>query len=292
LEPRIFRAAPRFPWSILPPQFWIAPLNALGPSGDQLAPPWPDLLIATGRQTVAPALALKRLQQDQMVAVQLQNPVVGTGRFDLVISSAHDRLAGANVLSTLGALHRVTPERLAEEAALFRSRYEHLPRPLVAVMLGGNNRQFRMSAASADRLGDLLAAACKGHGAGLVITASRRTSAENMQRIRQKLDGCATNSWDIWDGTGVNPYFGMLGLADHMVVTGDSVNMVSEATATGKPVHVYQLDGGSQKFTRFHDAFVAHGITRPFDGTLQDWSYTPPDDVTRAAARVRDLLAG
>ena len=291
LDPDILRIAPRFPWSRLPPQFWIAPLSALGAKGHQLAPPWPDLLIATGRQTVAPALAIKRLQGDRIVAVQLQNPVVGTSRFDLVVTPAHDRVAGANVISTLGALHRVTPERLADEAARFAARYEALPRPLVAVLLGGANRQFRMTASSAGRLGDMLAAVAKRHGAGLAITASRRTSAANMQIIRQKLEGCAADTWDIWDGTGTNPYFGMLGLADYVVVTGDSVNMVSEATAAGKPVYVFQLDGGSRKFTRFHDAFNAHGITRPFAGTLEDWNYTPPDDVTRAAARVRDLLA-
>src|SRR3546814_3642619 len=34
-----------------------------------------------------------------------------------------------------------------------------------------------------------------------------------------------------------NPNFGILGLADHVIVTGDSVNMVSEAASTGKPVH-------------------------------------------------------
>ena len=95
---------------------------------------------------------------------------------------------------------------------------------------------------------------------------------------------------DFWNGTGANPYFGMLGLADCIVVTGDSVNMVSEACATGKPVHVFQLEGGSRKFFSFHAAFVAHGLTRPFEGRLEDWRYTPPDDVARAAAAVRKLL--
>ena len=102
-----------------------------------------------------------------------------------------------------------------------------------------------MTAACADRLGTLLAQASRDHGAGLMITASRRTSPDNMRRIRQPLNGLPI---DIWDGVGDNPYFGMLGLADHVVVTGDSVNMVSEACVTGKPVHVFQLDGGSRKF--------------------------------------------
>ena len=288
LKPEILRIAPLFPWSALPPQLWLAPLRAPGSDGDRLAPPWPDLLISTGRQTVAPALAIKRLQKDRIVAIQLQNPTVGTAKFDLVITPAHDKLSGNNIVSTLGALHRVTPERLKSEAAAFAGRYAALPRPLVAVLLGGDNRHFRLTAELADRLGSLLADAARRHGAGLAITASRRTSPANLRRILQKLESCPV---DVWDGNGTNPYFGILGLADSIVVTGDSVNMVSEAGATGKPVHVFQLDGGSRKFSRFHAAFEAQGITRSFQGNLENWRYTAPDDVARAATAVRDLLA-
>jgi len=287
IVPEIIRIAPRFPWSILPPQLWLAPLSAPGPDGDRLTPPWPDLLISTGRQTVAPALAIKRLGKGRTIAVQIQNPTIHADRFDLVIAPAHDGLSGTNVVSTMGALHRVTKERLEAEAALFADRYARLPRPLVAVLLGGDNRQFRMSDASAGRLGSLLANAARQHGAGLAITASRRTSPSSLNRIRQSLQGCAS---DIWAGTGDNPYFGMLGLADFIVVTGDSVNMVSEACATGKPVYVFQLEGGSRKFSRFHAAFEEQGITRPFAGQLETWHYSPPDDVAKAAAAVRKLI--
>ena len=288
MKAEILRIKPRFPWSVLPPQLWVSPLSAPGPDGNRLMPPWPDLLISTGRQTVAPALAIKKLQQDRIIAVQLQNPTVDPARFDLVIAPAHDELTGANVVSTLGALHRVTPDRLEQDAARFAERYAALPRPLVAVLLGGNNRQFKMTAKSAYRLGSLLAGMAKSQGAGLALTASRRTGTANLERLSRALEGCPA---DLWDGTGDNPYFAMLGLADAIVVTGDSVNMVSEACATGKPVHVFQLDGGSRKFSRFHAALEEQGITRPFEGRLEDWSYIPPDDVTRAAAAVRKLLA-
>ena len=70
----------------------------------------------------------------------------------------------------------------------------------------------------------------------------------------------------IWDGTGDNPYFAYLALADAVLVTADSVSMISEAAATGKPVHVLDLDGGSAKFSRFHQLMQHAGITRPFAG--------------------------
>src|SRR3546814_11848216 len=97
-------------------------------------------------------------------------------------------------------------------------------------------------------------------------------------------DALAGGSADIWDGDGPNPYLGFLGFADAVVVTSDSVNMVSEAAATGKPVHVFHLDGGSDKFTRFPDATTARGITRPFADTNGAWTYTPPHPTDPAPA--------
>ena len=102
-------------------------------------------------------------------------------------------------------------------------------------------------------------------------------------------DGLAGLPCRFWDGTGTNPYFAYLGLADGFVVTADSVNMVSEAASTGKPVHVFDLDGGSAKFQRFHDRLRAAGVTRPFAGRLERWSYAPLDDTRRVAEAVRTL---
>lgn len=287
LTPEIKRIAPRAPWKFLPPRLWPWPLLAPGPDGDRLAPPWPDLLIATGRQTVAPSIAIRRASGGATVTVQIQHPRVAPARFDVVIAPQHDGLGGPNVVTTLGALHGVTAARLGDAAAAFAERYAALPRPLVAVLIGGANRQYRMPPACADRLGALLAEAAKAAGAGLIVTPSRRTGADNLRRIAAHLEGVPA---DIWDGTGDNPYFAMLGLADAIVVTGDSVNMVTEAAATGKPVHVFQLDGHAAKFQAFHRAMERSGATRPFTGRFESWSYTPPDDMAKAVAAVRARL--
>ncbi len=289
--PVVKRLSPRFPWSALPPQLWLSPLSTPattgstqgGAGGGQLAPPWPDILIATGRQTVAPALAIKRASGGATFCVQIQNPAWRRDAFDLLAIPKHDRLTGDNVIETSGALHRVTPERIRAEAEKFRGMLAHLPRPLIAVLIGGSNRQYRMTEAVTRRLAINLRSLCADHGAGLAVTASRRTGAENERHLRAALDDAPC--W-FWDGGGDNPYFGLLGLADAIVVTADSVSMVSEACATGKPVHVIELDGGSAKFARFHDGLRAAGITRPFDGSLERWIYDAPDDTARVAAEI------
>ena len=277
----------RAPWRHLTPQLWLQPLAALDPSGDRLAPPWPDLIIACGRTVIAPVLAAKRASGGRIFWVQVQDPRFARREVDLMVVPAHDPARGDNVFRTLGAVHRVTPARLAEGARRFAPALAHLPRPLVAVLIGGDNRVHRLTEARFSAFADQLAALARA-GYGIAVTPSRRTGAAHIRLLRERLAGLPSF---IWDGGGDNPYFGLLGLADAVLVTEDSVSMVSEAAATGKPVHVVELEGGSGKFQRFHQAMREAGITRRFSGAIESWSYTPPDDTQRAAAEIRRRLA-
>src|SRR5713226_5990858 len=91
------RLAIRFPWSAVPPGLWFLPLRAAGNTGARLAPPWPALVIACGRNAAMPALAIKRASGGRAVAAQIQNPGVGHTEFDLFIVPAHDRFRAPRV---------------------------------------------------------------------------------------------------------------------------------------------------------------------------------------------------
>ena len=277
----------RRPWRWLPGHLCPQPLSGLGPGGDRLAPPWPELLISCGRRAVAAAIAIRRRAAGGTFAVHVQHPHVPTSCFDMVVPPRHDRLAGANVHATRVALHGITAAKLAEAGAHFRSRFAHLPRPLVAVLVGGDSGSYRLTPETARDLADRLAALAREAGAGLIVTVSRRTGAGNTAVLRARLGAAGA---EVWDGSGENPYLGMLALADHIVVTADSVSMVSEACATGKPVHVFPLPGGSARFRRFHDALSAEGVTRPFSGRLDSWSYPPILEAEAVGAIVRAKL--
>ena len=281
------RVSIRQPWRTLPARAWLAPFRAVGPASDPIAAPWPDLLVSTGGRVVALCTAIRRLSGGRTCAIHIQNPRVGPAAFDLVIAPRHDRLSGPNVLETHGSLHAVTAAALQDARIRFAPLAADLPTPLVTVLLGGNSRRHNFTSEAADRLGHGLVK-LTADGAGLLITASRRTPPEALDRIRRHLTGTAHF---LWDGQGENPYLGLLGLADALVVTNDSVNMLSEAAATGKAVHVFALAGGSIRFDRFLDHMREMGITRPFAGTLEIWTYTPPDDTERAIEAVRQLLA-
>src|SRR5436190_9270628 len=109
----------RRPWAWLPLQAWLAPLRAATDRGLPLTPPWPDLVIGCGRNTAMPALAIKRASGGRTIAAQVQDPGVGRSEFDMMFVPEHDRRGGSNVFVTEGAVHRVTPARLAAERRRF-----------------------------------------------------------------------------------------------------------------------------------------------------------------------------
>ncbi len=283
----IKRIVVRAPWRWLLPPLWLTPLRAMSAAGDQLAPPWPRLVIGTGRMSVAPVAAIGRASGGRTFTVQIQNPGMRASAFGLIVAPRHDNVSGDNIVSTDGALHRVTRARLEAEAKQVAPTLAPLQRPLVAVLVGGNNRSYRLDAEVANTLADGLAALCRNHGASLAVTASRRTGDAAFDVLRRRL---AELPAVLWDGSGANPYFGYLGLADAIVVTCDSVSMASEAASTGKPVYVFDLPGSSLKFDAFHAGLRDAGITRRFTGTLETWSYVPPDDTARVAQEVRRRL--
>lgn len=272
-----------WPWRHLPSRFCFAPLRFLGPGSSDFSPPWPDVVIGTGRRTVAVALAIKEASGGKTFNIRIQDPYYAYDKFDVIVTPRHDGLSGPNIVNSIGGLHTITPTRLKLAAEHFAPQFADLPRPLVAVMVGGSNKCYRMTAQIGRQLGARLAALSKETGAGILLTTSRRTGAEVEAVLREELSD--TPSF-IWDGSGENPYLGFLGLADAILVTADSVNMVSEACTTGKPVYVIELDGGSDKFNRFHQIMQSEGYTRPFRGKLENWTYPPLDDVGNAAREI------
>jgi mitochondrial fission protein ELM1 len=281
LAPALRVVTPRAPWRFLPAARWPAPLYV---ARDAIRPPLPDLIVGCGGVAAAVGAALRR---PGLAVVQVQNPRLDPRRFDLIVANRHDELTGPNVVVTRTALHRATPERLAEAAEAWRERLAHLPRPLVSVLVGGSNGRFRLDAPVAAALAAQLAGMIRNDGVGVALTPSRRTDPAAIRALSNALE--PLGGW-VWDGEAENPYFGLLALADAIVVTMDSVSMVSEAAATAAPVLVAKLPGTSRRIGLFLDGLTADGRIRPFAGRLETWPVAPLDDTPLAAAEMRRRL--
>ncbi len=251
---------------------------------------WPDVWIATGRATLPLSLMAKPRSGGKTFVVQTQDPRWRTGDYDLIVAPKHDGIDGSNVLSITGSPHRISAARLAEGATAFADRLEPLPRPRVAVLIGGKSRAHDLPEAHAADLADRIAATITTAGGSLMLTFSRRTPQAAKAAMTARLSHLPGL---IWNGEGPNPYFAFLQFADHILVTEDSANMAAEAASTGKPVHILPMvpTRPADKFARLHADLRERGAARPFDGTLESWSYEPLAETDRAARDVLTRLA-
>ena len=286
ISERIIRL--REPWASLRPDFTPFPLRGLDPAWDRPAAPWPDLLVTCGRRSAAASMAIRRAGRGRTLTVHIGDPRAGPSGFDLVAPMAHDRLRGANVTPVLTAMHETTPERLAEAGRIWRQPLAHLPRPLIGVLIGGSTRRRAFGHQEARALLKHLETLRRSTFAGLAVTVSRRTPEAVRRIIEEAVKGLSGAAF--WDGSGPNPYHGVLALSDRLVVTGDSVTMISEALATTAPVEVFDF-GCARRHRRFLRRLTALGLIGVL-GAVPAPQRRPRVDATEAVARqVRALLA-
>src|SRR5258708_24231138 len=177
---------PRFPWSRLPPSLWSGPARGLSAHSDPMAPPWPDLLITAGRGCAAVAIAVKRASGGRSFLVHIPDPRMRRQDFDLMVVPAHDPARGDKVVVTRGAVHPVTPERLAPAAGRLAPSFAPLPHPRGALLVGGQNRVYRFGIDRPRATPDQPAARPPRPGAGPLVTPSRPTRPTGRAPLRER----------------------------------------------------------------------------------------------------------
>ena len=224
----------------------LASLSAVDKArSSPLAPPWPDVILSAGRSTEAVARWIARHGNRNVRTVFVGTPWADPSQFDLVITTPQYRLPEApNILHLPFPAHSVTPERLAAEAAIWKPRLAHVPGPHIALLVGGPSGPYTFSPSAAQRLGHQASRMAAERGASLLVTTSARTPPA----AAEALIGAVSVPFHVfrYGDAGGNPFFGFLALADEVIVTGDSVSMLSEALAAGKPVSLFDIEDGCQ----------------------------------------------
>ncbi|MDE2496305.1 MAG: mitochondrial fission ELM1 family protein [Xanthomonadaceae bacterium] len=281
---RVMTLPLRAPWA------WFAPRHI--PGGRlALAPrdragfeaPWPDVAIGCGRSAALLTRMLRDLSDGDCYCVQILDPRIDPRHWAAVIAPRHDRLEGANVLHTLGSLNPIDDAWLASGREAFPD-FEALPRPRVALLVGGPRRGIEFDEHLAQRVIETVRAVA--HNGSVLATASRRTPPEFAARLRDALAGFPGV---FWNDEGTNPYPGLLGWADRVVVTPDSVNMLSEACAAGVPVHTVAVTPLPEKIARFHAALRERGLLTEAGETRN--SVAPLRETQAVAVELRKRMA-
>jgi mitochondrial fission protein ELM1 len=255
----------------------------------EFRPPWPDLAIGAGRRTAPVARWLKRQNRDAFL-VQMMWPG-GCEGIDLVAVPEHDRVSQeAGVIHTLGAPHRITAERLATAAQAFAPHVAHLPRPRIGCLVGGSTRHVDFTPAHAAELGQAACGLASRHGGSLMIATSRRTGAVCETALAEALSR-VPHLLHAFSKGGHNPYIEYLASADAVVVTGDSTSMCTEACATGRPVFLYRMPGGTpEKQMRLHERLADLGYVFPLDAPWPERMPPPLYPQREVAEAILDRL--
>ena len=225
----------------------LASLSAVDASrSSPIGPPWPDVILSAGRSTEAVARWIKRHGNPAAKIVFVGTPWASPECFDLVITTPQYGLPQAhNILHLPLPVHSVTPERLAEEGQRWAGRLTHLPERRIAVLVGGASGPYTFSRDAAIRLASAANRMANERNAALLVTTSARTPATAASALENAITAPACIFHYAPDAPD-NPFFAFLDLADEVIVTADSISMLAEASATGKPVWLFDIEDGQQ----------------------------------------------
>jgi len=266
---------------------WTPCYGRMGPSLAPLTPearalmqpPWPDLVLSVGWRSAPVARWIARESGARLV--HIGRPRAPLDGFDLVLTTPQYRLPAApNVVRLDAPMTGPSPERLASAAELWRPRLADLPRPWIAVLIGGNAPPLRLTEVAAAELGTKADALARARGGALLVATGPRTGRAAATACLGRIS-VPCHSF-VWGEDGENPYAGYLALADEFIVTADSISMVHEASLTGRPLHLFDLPAegawllrGLQRL----DARLSRGdsaVSRAYLGLIRNgWVYAP-----------------
>ncbi|MEO1251700.1 MAG: mitochondrial fission ELM1 family protein [Pseudomonadota bacterium] len=276
----IIAPAPVFAWAA--PWGPIDWRHAPDRPGSPIAPPFPDILIASGRRAAPYARVVKKESGGRTFVAFLKDPRVTASFADLIWTPAHDKRRGAKVFTTLTAPHGLAAA-IRDWAVKAPAATADLPGPILGLVLGGPSGGARYDLSAADQLCDEVAKAMGAFGS-IAVTPSRRTPKLFEARVRECL---SVFPGFVWEGSGRNPYLEILGRGDALIVAGDSHNMVSEAAASSAGVYVWRPEGMAKKLRWFLDAMKEKGRVRDFAGDATPFDAESMDATREIADEIR-----
>jgi mitochondrial fission protein ELM1 len=252
----------------------------------ELSPPWPDLVISAGVRNEAVARWIGKHADRPVRLVYLGRTWARLEHFDLVITTPQYRLPEhPRVLQNSTTMHRVTKQRLTEAAATWSPRLANLPKPYIAVVVGGSSGPYTLGRRVAVRLGRQASEMAKTCGGSLLVTTSARTSHAATEALSSAISA-PVEFYQWTPSADDNPYLGFLAVADAIIVTGDSIAMLTDACATRKPVYIFDLGDGKHSMS----AMDVENTSRP-SRSMPWWKAWDGDYIRAFGYRLRMKLA-
>ncbi|MFA5088718.1 MAG: ELM1/GtrOC1 family putative glycosyltransferase [Candidatus Omnitrophota bacterium] len=243
-------------------------------SFEQLMSVKADFIISCGSSVAAINWFLSEDQGAKSIVI-LKPGLLSFRKFDLVILPQHDvpggQVSRGNTLVIKGAPNLIDQEYLRSQSEQLTNRYSHLKlsqRMKIGLLIGGDTKYHMLSEADMRMIVNQIKEVAEQANADILATTSRRTSGRVENLMQKELKAYArcplliiANRLNIPEAVG-----GILGLADIVIVSGDSISMIAEAASAGKNTIVFSLAGkkdfslGLSKHNRFIEKLASQGF--------------------------------
>ena len=245
-----------------------------------------NVVISCGRKSVIPSLFLKKKFKDRIINIHIQDPKVSISNFDFVVAPEHDGLMGENVISSIGAIHYLRERELEENISYLKPRINK--EKIITLIVGGPNKYYGYKETEIENIFYKIQQNFLNNGYQLILIPSMRTPKKIIEKAKNYFDEDQVIITDI----DKKAYLSSLRLADHIVVTCDSISMISEAAITGKPIYVAHMPHikNNDRFKKFFEMFKKLNIIRDLDDKIEDWKYEKLNEMDRISGYIKSKI--
>lgn len=202
--------------------------------------PWPRLVICCGRRADRVGFWIKRQSGDRTKVVSIGRAHQPVARYDLLAAPPQYKLPErANVVHLPLPLARRRQDNASSRDPALGGNMVPVPKPWFTILLGGEVKEFAVSARALERTARAAQEAADRHGGSVVVSTSRRTSPEMLAVVERALKNPYVYRWSAANRDG-NPYEVLLEQSAALFVTPDSASMMLDCAASGTPTFVVE----------------------------------------------------
>ena len=244
-----------------------------------------DLVISCGRKSVIPSAIIKK-KNTNIFSIHIQDPKINYKNFDVIIAPEHDDLKGENVISSKGSIHYITQSEIEKAKNYLVNKFQN--ENIVSLILGGPTKYYSFSNEELTQVFKKIKSNFISQGHKVLVIPSMRTPKRIIDLAMKEFakEGFVVNTVDR------QAYLSALALATNIVVTCDSTSMISEASASGKPIFVAHMKPkkNNYRFKKFFQLFKEMGITKELEEKIDNWTYNRLNEADRIATLIHKKL--
>ena len=225
--------------------------------------------------------------KNKILNIHIQEPKVSLNNFDFIVAPEHDGLIGINVFNSKGAIHYLTNNELVENENYLKGKINN-NKKIVTLIIGGPTRYYKYESKTVDEIFKKIEYNFLNNGYQLIVIPSMRTPKKIIEKAQTFFD----DNQIVISDVDKKAYLSSLKISDHIIVTCDSISMISEAAITGKPIYVAQMPAvkNDQRFKNFFNLFESLNIIKSLNNSIENWTYTKLNETSRIAEKLKDKI--